>query len=141
MSETKEAKVSASKNSRNEATVVDRLEREGLLAGWILASTDTVEGAIEGFFDVAQDIRGEVFQGTVRAIDFIEEIQLGGTRLMKGTATRISQFSQQSLVQLQSGSVGLVRVIRDTAQGATRLAAETTASFTSKNREVTVRAA
>lgn len=136
-----EMKVNASRNNRNEAKVVDRVEKEGLLSGWILASTDTVEGAIEGFFEVAHDIRGEVFQGTVRVIDLIEEIQMGGTRLMKGTVTRVSQFSQLGLEQLHAGSVGLVRVVRDTAQGATRFAAETTASLTSKNREVSVRSA
>jgi len=88
---------------------------EGLLAGWILSATDTVEGAIEGFFQVAQDVRGEVFQGTVKAIELVEEFQFGGARLMKGSAARISQFTQKSLAHVEAGSIGLVRVIRDAA--------------------------
>ena len=134
----KEAKV---KSTRAEATVVDRVEREGLMAGWILSATDTAEGAIEGAFHIAQDIRGEVFQGTVRAIELVEEIQLASIRILKGTATRISQFSQQSLEHVEAGSIGLVRVIRDTAQGATQLVSDTTVSFTRKSQDVAVRSA
>lgn len=110
-------------------------EDHGVLALGVDSIATAAEKTAFAWFGVWRDVRGEAVQRVNSVIDWIEGMQQGSTRIARAVVQRSDEVASAWIEANERMTLGLVRAVRTTGQGASRLASRTAASLTSTRHE------
>jgi len=92
------------------------------------------------WFGLWRDVRAELAQRAVNMIEWIEGAQQGATRLARSAVQRIDEVAVAWIDANERVSLGVVRAVHKTGQGASALVSNTAASLTSTRRDTVAQA-
>ncbi|SRR6266545_986443 len=108
---------------------------QGILAVGVETATQATEKTLGACFGIARDVRSEVSQRALGAIDWVEGTQQGLVRLARSVVKRTDDVVNAWIDANEHVALGVVRTLRATGQGATSFASRTAASLTSTRRD------
>src|SRR5258705_12575425 len=100
-------------------------ENQGVLAMSIEAATQATEKTLVTWFGLWRDVRGELVQRAVNMIEWIEGAQQGTTRLARSVVQRVDEVASTWIDANERVTLGVVRAVHKTGQGATALVSNT----------------
>ncbi len=118
----------------NESKRVNPSE-QGILAVSVESAAQATEKTLGAWFGIVRDVRGELSQRALGAIDWVEGTQQGFVRLARSVVKRTDDVVTAWIDANEQLASGVVRTLRSTGQGATFFASRTAASLTSTRRE------
>ena len=117
-----------------------RLNDEGVLAVGIESTALATEKTVGAWFGLWRDVRSELTQRATSAIDWVDGVQQGSTRLARAVVQRTDEEAGAWLDANERLALGLVRAVRSTGHGMSRFASRTASSLTSTRPEVVAQA-
>ena len=117
-----------------------RINDEGVLAVGIESTALATEKTIGAWFGLWRDVRSELTQRATSAIDWVDGVQQGTTRLARAVVQRTDEVAGAWLDANERLTMGLVRAMRSTGHGVSRFASRTASSLTSTRPEVIAQA-
>ena len=99
-------------------------EPVGILTSWVSHSTELAERTTLTVFGIARDIRGEINQRVLGALQLIEGTQLGVLKLAKTIDERIDKLAEDAIDTAESLTLSVIRTVRDTSHGVTSVVAK-----------------
>jgi hypothetical protein len=105
------------------------LEQHGLIRGGVTMVANVAEKITKEGFGFAKEVQSEVTLRVDGGLEFLETTQNGVMRVVRSANNRIGNGLGEILVTAESLGLGMIRVVRGVANGATHLAAKTVESI------------
>jgi hypothetical protein len=116
-------------------TETKRSDDQGVLAVTVESIALATEKTLGAAFGVVRDVRGEVTQRVVGAIDWVDGVQQGTLKLARSFVQRTDEVTTAWIDANEQLVLGVVHALRTTGEGATQFASRTAASLTSTRRD------
>jgi hypothetical protein len=98
-------------------------DTDSLPATLVGQSWGLAERAALNYFALLKEVRGEVSQRVLATLDWIESLQHSGFKLLRETATRVDKVAADGVDAGEQMTIAVLGTSRQTALGATQLAA------------------
>ena len=117
-----------------------RTEDQGVLAVGVDSVARATEKTLLAGFSIVRDVRTELTQRAIGVVDWVEGMQQGVIRLVRSVVQRTDEVAAAWIDADEQFTLGIVRALRTTGEGATAFASRTAASLTSTRRDVVAQA-